>query len=106
MLDQDRAAIATLALAGTRALWAWDTGGNNDGTALMTGAPGRPGVGAGGLGGGYRDFGDGQRFTGVAGDGKTLAYGWADEACANEPYSMCDRAPGSEAARLPLSEAA
>jgi hypothetical protein len=90
VLDQDRAAIATVALAGTRALWAWDNGGNDYGTALMTGAPGRPAAGAGGLQGGYRGFGDGERFTGIAGDGKTLAYGWVSEECVDQPYGICD----------------
>jgi hypothetical protein len=88
--DQYRAAGATLALAGTRALWAWDDGGNDYGTALMTGAPDREPIGAGELQGGYRGFGDGERFTGLAGDGKTLAFGWVNEACVDAPYGDCD----------------
>lgn len=93
VLDQDRAGGATLALAGTRALWAWDNGGNDYGTALMVGSPGRRAAGAGGLEGGYRAFGAGERFTGVAGDGDRLAYGWVDQECVGAPYGLCEACP-------------
>ncbi len=81
---------ASVALAGTRALWAWDNSGNNYETAFASGAPGRAQSRIHGLFGGARNFGDGERFAGIAGDGSTLAFGWADEACAGTPYGLCD----------------
>ncbi|HSB38714.1 MAG TPA: hypothetical protein VLD13_06465 [Gaiellaceae bacterium] len=86
----ERASSAALALAGTRALWAWDSGGNSYETAFATGAPGRRQAGFGGLQGGARNFGDGERFGGLAADATTLAFGWADEACAGQPFGLCD----------------
>jgi hypothetical protein len=86
----ERAGGATIAVAGTRALWAWDNGGNNAETAIVTGAPGRKAVGIEGLQGGFRGFGDGERFSGLAGDGMTLAFGWATEACSDQPHGICD----------------
>lgn len=84
------ASSAVLALAGTRALWAWDTGGNSYETTFATGAPGRRQAGFDGLHGGARNFGDGERFSGLAADATTLAFGWADEACADQPFGLCD----------------
>ena len=86
----ERASSAALALAGTRALWAWDSGGNSYETAFATGAPGRKPAGFEGLSGGAHNFGDGERFGGVAADARTLAFGWADEACAGQPFGLCD----------------
>ena len=86
----ERAHGASLALASTRALWAWDNGGNSNGTGFASGAPGRTQSGLPGLVGGARNFGDGERFAGIAGDGAALAFGWADETCAGAPYGVCD----------------
>lgn len=86
----ERAATASLALAGSRALWSWDDSGNNSETAFATGAPGRAPSGIRGLTGGPRDWGNGERLAGIAGDATALAFGWADETCAGEPYGMCD----------------
>jgi hypothetical protein len=88
--DRERARGSVLALAGNRVLWAWDSGGNSNETSIVTGAPGRRSAGVATLNGGFRGFGDGERFSGLAGDGATLAFGWADEACADQPYGVCD----------------
>jgi hypothetical protein len=86
----ERAYGASLALAGTRALWAWDSGGNSYETAFASAAPGRAQSGFPGLAGGARNFGDGERFAGIAGDGVSLVFGWADETCAGAPFGVCD----------------
>jgi hypothetical protein len=86
----ERTAGAVIALAGARALWAWDNGGNSSETSIASGAPGRASVGVDALEGGSRNFGDGERFTGIAGDGKTLVYGWVHEACVNAQHNVCD----------------
>ena len=86
----ERAYGASLALASTRALWAWDNGGNSNETGFASGAPGRTQSGLPGLVGGARNFGDGERFAGIAGDGAALAFGWANETCAGAPYGVCD----------------
>jgi hypothetical protein len=87
---EESAPGAVIALAGARALWAWDSGGNSYETSIANGAPGRRSLGVGLLSGGSRNFGDGERFSGLAGDGTTLAYGWVNEDCANAPYNVCD----------------
>ena len=86
----ERARGAVVALAGTRALWAWDSGGNSYETSFATGAPGRRQASFDSLHGGARNFGDGERFSGLAADATTLAFGWADGACADQPYGLCD----------------
>lgn len=86
----ERAHGASLALAGSRALWAWDNGGNDYETGFASGAQGRAQNRFPGLIGGARNFGDGERFAGIAGDDATLAFGWADETCAGVPFGVCD----------------
>jgi len=86
----ERALASVLALARRQALWAWDSGGNDYETSIMRGAPGRPPSRVDVLEGGFRGFGDGERFTGIAGDGERLGYGWVLEACVNQPHYLCD----------------
>ncbi len=83
---KDRASSAMLALAGSRALWSFDAGGNSTEYPVVVGAPGHAPVEIAHLGYGLRGMGDGHDLVGVAGDGRTLAYGWVAEACAGEPY--------------------
>jgi hypothetical protein len=82
----ERASTAILALAGQRALWSWDAGGNSTEYPLVVGARGHRQVEIAHLGGGLRGMGDGHDLVGVAGDGTTLAYAWVAETCPGEPY--------------------
>lgn len=82
----ERASSATLALAGQRALWSWDAGGNSTESPLLVGARGHRQVEIAHLGGGLRGMGDGHDLVGVAGDGSTLAYAWVAETCPGQPY--------------------
>jgi hypothetical protein len=84
-----RASTAVLALAGRRALWSWDDGGNSTAYPIVTGAPGHASVKIADLGGGLRFMGDGLDLSGLAGDGTTLAYGWVAETCPNQPVVGC-----------------
>jgi hypothetical protein len=81
----ERASSAILALAGQRALWSWDAGGNSTEYPLRVGARGRGPVEIAHLGGGLRGMGDGHDLVGVAGDGTTLAYAWVAETCPGQP---------------------
>ena len=85
----ERASTAVIAMARSRALWAWDSGGNNVEETIATGAPGAKARGVDLLQGDLRGTGGGERFSGVAGDGATLAYGWVAETCVNRPFG-CD----------------
>jgi hypothetical protein len=78
---KDRAPSALLALAGGRALWSFDAGGNSTEYPVVMGAPGHAPVEIAHLGFGLRGLGDGHDLVGVAGDGTTLAYGWVAESC-------------------------
>jgi hypothetical protein len=78
-----------IAVAGTRALWAYDDGGNDYDTAISAGGLGLEASNVAGLTGGERSFGDGERFSGLGRDATTLAYGWVDETCAT-PTGICD----------------
>jgi hypothetical protein len=89
-VDSGRANTAALALAGSRALWAFDSGGNSEETTIARGATGAKPVGVDLLSGGVRGKGDGVRFSGVAGDGPTLAYGWVVEKCPDQPLGICE----------------
>ena len=86
---RERASSAVMALAGQRALWASDSGGNSDETSIVTGAPGRRPALVDVLSGDLRGTGGGVRFGGVAGNGAMLAYGWVVEQCVNRPFG-CD----------------
>jgi hypothetical protein len=86
----ERATSATIAVAGTRALWAYDSGGNNYEMAVTAGGLGTKAAGVALLDGGPRGYGDGRRFAGFAGDASTLAYGSVDETCDGAPYGVCD----------------
>ena len=88
-VDSRRVNTAALALARNRALWAFDSGGNNVEETIVSGAPGSKAVGVDLLQGDLRGTGGGERFSGVAGDGATLAYGWVAETCVNRPFG-CD----------------
>jgi hypothetical protein len=90
---KDRASSAMLALAGSRALWSFDAGGNSTEYPVMLGAPGHAPVEIAHLGYGLRGMGDGHDLVGVAGDGRTLAYGWVAEACAGDPYCNTFQGP-------------
>ena len=85
-VDRDRASSSMLALAGNRALWSWDAGGNSTESPVVLGAPGHKQVTIAHLGGGLRGMGDGHDLVDVAGDGSTLAYGWVAETCPGQPY--------------------
>jgi hypothetical protein len=89
-VDAGRANTAALALAGSRALWAFDSGGNSVETAIAEGSPGTKAVSVDLLSGGVRGVGDGVRFGGVAGDGSTLAYGWVVEQCPDQWLGICE----------------
>lgn len=89
-VDPGRAQTAALALAGSRALWAFDSGGNSEETTIARGATGAKPVGVDLLSGGVRGTGDGVRFSGVAGDGPTLAYGWVVEQCPDQWFGICE----------------
>jgi len=86
----ERASTAVIALARSRALWAWDSSGNNVEETIVSGAPGTKAAGVDLLLGDLRGTGGGARFSGVAGDGATLAYGWVLEQCVNRPLKICD----------------
>jgi hypothetical protein len=81
---------SVLALTGKRALWAWDSGGDNSETSIKVGSPGTPPAAVDDLAGGFRGFGDGERFSGIAGAGGSLAYGWVSAQCMGVPYGICD----------------
>jgi hypothetical protein len=83
---RERASSAMLALAGRRALWSFDAGGNSTEYPVVVGAPGDAPVEIAHLGGGLRGMGDGHDLVGLAGDGSTLAYGWVSETCPGQPY--------------------
>jgi len=85
----ERAFGSAIAMAGSRALWAWDTGGNNVEETIAIGAPGARARSVDLLQGDLRGSGGGERFSGVAGDGATLAYGWVAETCVDRPFG-CD----------------
>jgi hypothetical protein len=87
---QERGRTAVLALAGTRALWSWDSGGNSTEYPIVSGAPGQRPVEIVRLGRGLRGMGDGLDPTGLAGDGATLAYGWVAEVCPGWPLGGCE----------------
>jgi hypothetical protein len=82
----ERAPSAILALAGSRALWSWDDGGNSTAYPLLVGAHGHRQVEIARLGSGLRGMGDGFDLVGVEGDRASLAYGWVDEECPGQPY--------------------
>lgn len=86
----DRASSAVVALAGLRALWMWDDGGNSTAYPIVTGAPGRTPMEIVRLGRGLRGMGDGLDPTGLAGDGTTLVYGWVGESCPGWPLGGCE----------------
>ena len=91
----ERSYGSVLAVAGTRALWAWDSGGNSYETAIATGGLGAAPSAVVLLSGGARNIGDGQRFSGLAGGPSSLAFGWVDEACPNEPFGLCEMCLGT-----------
>lgn len=81
-----------IALAGLRALWMWDAGGNITEYPIVSGAPGQKSVEIVRLGGAIREVGNGRDPTGLAGDGATLAYAWVAEVCSArtpDPASQC-----------------
>lgn len=59
-------------------------------TSINFGTPGRAPARVDLLEGGFRGFGDGERFSGIAGGGDSLAYGWVSARCLNVPYGLCD----------------
>ena len=79
-----------IALAGLRALWMWDAGGNSTDYPIVSGAPGQKSVEIVRLYGGLRGYGDGLDPTGLAGDGATLAFGWVAEVCPRSPDGLCE----------------
>jgi hypothetical protein len=85
-----RAYSAVVALAGLRALWTWDDGGNSTAYPIVSGAPGQRPVEIVRLGRGIRGMGDGLDPTGLAGDGRTFAYGWVAEMCPGWPLGGCE----------------
>lgn len=87
--DRGRLSSAVIALAGQRAIWAWNSGGNNDEESLVTGAPGRRPAFVDVIDGDLRGTGGGARFAGVSGDAADLAYGVVVEKCVNRPFG-CD----------------
>ncbi len=86
----DRAYGAVISVAGTRALWAYDSGGNSYETAISVGGLGVKPSGAALLEGGARGIGDGQRFDGLGSDASTLAFGWVDAQCTHLPLGLCE----------------
>jgi hypothetical protein len=86
----ERSYGAVISVAGTRALWAWDSGGNSYETSITTGALGSKPSGAALLSGGAREIGDGQRFSGLASGPSDLAFGWVDGRCTDLPFGLCE----------------
>jgi hypothetical protein len=90
-LDRPEASrSAVMAVAGTRALWAFDTSGNNYEMSVDAGGLGLKSTGVAGLQGSPRGYGDGTRFAGLAGDASTLAFGKVDETCVGVPFNLCE----------------
>jgi len=86
----ERASSSTIAVAGTRALWSYDSGGNSYEISLTAGGLGLKAAGVALLHGGLRGYGDGERFAGLGSDASTLAFSVVDETCVGVPYNLCE----------------
>jgi hypothetical protein len=86
----ERSYGSVIAVAGPRALWAWDSGGNSYETSIETGGLETAPSGVKLLSGGARAIGDGERFSGLASSPSTLAFGWVDGRCVDLPFGLCE----------------